>query len=96
MSANNKHEDEEFGGYIGCTIITLVSHMIPYYFWYCLEFANASLVLPSPQMLQTLFANAAPTRYAVQIYVGFIAFEFVLAWILPGLMVKGSPLNENQ
>jgi delta24(24(1))-sterol reductase len=89
--ANRK--DMEFGGPLGCFLILLFSHLSPYYFYYCLEFNGSRLAIPSMEMVNTIFEHAMPNKYAITIYLSFIAFQFVLAWVLPGLKVFGAPLK---
>lgn len=85
-------EEYEFGGPVGGFIIILMSHFIPYYFWYCLEFNNSSLAFPSIDILSKIISHAYPNWYAVKLYMGFIVFEVLLAWFYPGLQIEGLPI----
>lgn len=90
---DNKRVDYEFGGPIGCFIIMIISPIIPYYLWYCIQYNNSSLVFSSFQMLQTIITEATPTKTAIIFYFSFILFELFLAWIIPGFYVNGLPLS---
>jgi delta24(24(1))-sterol reductase len=89
-----KKEELEFGGPYGCLAVMIFSIIFPYYLWYCLEFNEAKLTLiPS---ISTLIEKAWPTWQGTSLYLGFILFEFALAWLVPGLIAYGAPLpHEN-
>jgi len=85
-----KREDMEFGGPIGCLMILIFSHVIPYYLWYCLEFNDAKITLtPS---ISVIIQHAWPTWFAAKVYLGFILFQYLLAAWLPGFKHYGLPL----
>jgi delta24(24(1))-sterol reductase len=43
-------------------------------------------------MGQYLIQGASPTPTAAAIYLGFIGLQFVLAWVMPGIRIKGLPI----
>ncbi|PIS00336.1 MAG: delta(24(24(1)))-sterol reductase [Chlamydiae bacterium CG10_big_fil_rev_8_21_14_0_10_35_9] len=100
LSHANKQE-YEFGGPIGAFFIIIFSHLLLYYLWISLTYYNGSLVYPSSlsdffpflhRMTNYILEGAHPTMYAAGIYLGLIAFQFLLAKILPGINVKGLPV----
>lgn len=93
MTETSKRTEYEFGGPIGCLIIMIISPIIPYYLWYCIQFNNSSLALPSFEMIQKILTVATPTRTGTIFYLSFILFEAILAWIIPGFYVLGLPLK---
>jgi len=97
----------EFGGSIGAAGIILFSHTILYYFWYCLEFNEGGLSGPGLASLFTaprewkdfisdVVAKAAthcyPTLYAWKIYLTYVTLEVLLAFMMPGIWIKGYPV----
>lgn len=91
----------EFGGPIGVTLMMLGFPSLMYYFWVCLEYHQGHLILPDDSNLSTWFTNevmekiklgASPSWYAFKVYMGYVAFSFVLAYIMPGPIVEGLPV----
>jgi delta24(24(1))-sterol reductase len=94
----------EFGGPIGVTIIMIWSHLLLYYFWYCLTFNQGNLAYPAtlsdlPEFLEEIrsaIATYACFRLDIFLtYVAFIVIQFILASFMPGIKTYGLPL-ENQ
>ncbi|KAL0478864.1 ergosterol biosynthesis protein [Acrasis kona] len=83
----------EFGGPIGCALIIVFSHIIPYYLWYCVEYCGSNVTAPSLQMVEHLLKVAQPTLKGTSIYLGFISFEAILASFIPGFISYGLPLK---
>ncbi|KAL9645028.1 hypothetical protein ABK040_004521 [Willaertia magna] len=83
----------EFGGPIGCALILIFSHIIPYYYWYCLEFNDSKLITFWNIDLSLIWQHAKPNWTSFTIYMSFIVFEFLCALLLPGLEAKGLPLK---
>jgi delta24(24(1))-sterol reductase len=90
----------EFGGAAGAVAIMLGSNLLVYYLWLCLAHHQGAAVHPSslPDVVPFLrrswaeTAAAAPTSRAALLYLGCIAFQLLLAWIMPGPWVKGLPV----
>jgi delta24(24(1))-sterol reductase len=94
----------EFGGPLGCLCIMLLSPVLMYYFWACLEYYQGALQYPGSQgvpeglveflgrMWDHIVVGAAPTEQAFTIYTGFMVFEAVIAVLLPGPVVEGLPI----
>lgn len=91
----------EFGGTAGNLFIMGFSHVLVYYLWISLTYYQGGLVLPASlsdlgpfcdRMWSHLSTGAALTWAGVAIYGGFIAFQALLAWFVPGLHVKGLPV----
>lgn len=105
MERKKSERDYEFGGPIGNCMIIALSHCLVYYLWICLTYYNGGLAYPSslPDFLPFLGRmghhireGAAPTYSAAAIYLGFIGIQFALAWIIPGIRIKGLPIpSEN-
>ncbi len=94
-------EAYEFGGPIGASVIIVFSHLLVYYLWISLTYYSGAMIAPSSvsdlmpflrRMGHHIFSGAAPTALATAIYVGFIAFQFLLARFMPGIQVKGLPV----
>ncbi|KAG2392445.1 hypothetical protein C9374_012697 [Naegleria lovaniensis] len=88
-----KEEPREFGGPWGCLAIMIFSHIIPYYYWYCLEFNDSKLVWFGDVDWARAWQHARPNWTAFNIYMGFIVFEGLLAWLIPGHYHDGLPLT---
>jgi delta24(24(1))-sterol reductase len=91
-ASDTEVEEKEFGGSFGSAIIMVFSHLIPYYLWYCVEYNNSGVAVPSAQMLSTIVEAATPTKKAAAIYLGYVLFEALLALLIPGLFINGLPL----
>lgn len=96
---NSKHS--EFGGTTGNLFLIGFSHFLVYYLWISLTYYKGGLVLPDSlsdlgpffgRLWEHVATGAAPSWTALGIYVGFIAFQALLAWFIPGLKVKGLPI----
>ena len=95
----------EFGGPVGTFLIMAFSHVLPLYFWLSLNFHEGELFYPHsvdevPSFFfdcwQKISTYAAPTLEACGIYGAFFVFQFVSAFYLPGVSVKGLPIpSEN-
>ena len=88
----------EFGGSLGALIIVLGSHALVYYLWLSITYHRASVVplsvLFSAETWRHLVVGAAPTVHAALLYFGFLALQWLLAWIMPGVIVEGLPVPE--
>lgn len=94
----------EFGGPVGVTAIAVIFPIIMVYFWTCLEFHQGQVYGPdnltSLDSWRKFFAliqshvvqKGLPTVYSVQIYVGYVLWSALLAFIMPGPIVKGMPV----
>lgn len=82
----------EFGGPLGNLFIILSSHFLVYYLWISLTYYNGSLAFPKLEMINHIANDAKPTFIAAMIYFGFMGFQFLLAYLMPGIQVKGLPI----
>jgi delta24(24(1))-sterol reductase len=73
-----------------------------YYYWYCLEYSEGSLVIPfsykeSSALLQDMFSKittaAMPTTETWIFYAAFFSLELLFAAFMPGPVVFGFPLE---
>eukprot|EP00667_Euglena_gracilis_P006114 EG_transcript_6162 len=98
----------EFGGPVGCTCFMVLSPILMYYFWVCLEYYGGALQYPgslgapeglvayASRMVGHVAAGAYPTLRAFNIYTGFMLFQVAIAILLPGPIVEGLPIpSEN-
>lgn len=90
----------EFGGAPGAIFIILFSHFIIYYLWVSITYFQGALIYPSSfsdilpfsqQFLLYIYDGASPSTYGFGLYLSFIAFELLLAYLMPGIWVKGLP-----
>jgi delta24(24(1))-sterol reductase len=82
----------EFGGPLGTFSFIMISHLLVYYFWLSLQFYSGQLFMPNVELLPKQLQLAIPTLYSIQLYVGFFIFEFILAYVMPGVISKGLPV----
>lgn len=94
----------EFGGPIGVFCMMLGFPSLMYYFWVCLEFHQGKLITPSSytkegliqfvleEIIAKIKLGAMPTVIAAKIYLGFVAYSAVMAYIMPGPVINGLPL----
>jgi delta24(24(1))-sterol reductase len=91
----------EFGGPLGVAAIMLVSHFLVYYLWDALVYHHGAPFGPTSisdvvpffaRMASDVVHGAAPSWRAAFIYFGFIGFELLLAYTMPGLWIKGLPV----
>ncbi|CAG8591717.1 1209_t:CDS:10, partial [Diversispora eburnea] len=84
----------EFGGPWGVTAIMLGFPTLMFYLWGCLQFYSGNLVSPfSMELWSQIVEGAAPTWYSAKVYILFCLFEFFLAYIMPGPIIKGVPVS---
>jgi delta24(24(1))-sterol reductase len=100
MTSANKRK-WEFGGPIGVAAIMVVSHLLLYYLWLSITHHHGALVRPGSsadlgpflhQLWSHLVEDAAPSWHAAFIYFGFLGFELLLAYTMPGIWVTGLPV----
>ncbi|CEP10087.1 hypothetical protein [Parasitella parasitica] len=92
----------EFGGPAGATAMMLGFPCLMYYFWVCLEFHQGKLIYPSDvsqwkswlvlEIWEKIKVGAFPSTWAIQVYMGYVLFSFVLALVMPGPVVEGLPI----
>ncbi|KAL9554598.1 hypothetical protein MBANPS3_002740 [Mucor bainieri] len=92
----------EFGGPVGVTAMMLGFPCLMYYFWVCLEFHQGRLIYPSDlsqwkswvahEIWDKVKMGAYPSKWATQMYMGYVLFSFVLAYVMPGPVVEGLPI----
>jgi delta24(24(1))-sterol reductase len=94
-------EPLEFGGSAGALAIVAGSHLVPYWLWICWSRNGGALWLPEgllgigPWLTESwhlVSTGAAPTVEAVALYLGFLAFQALLAVVLPGPRIQGLPI----
>ncbi|CAJ0645924.1 5360_t:CDS:2 [Entrophospora sp. SA101] len=84
----------EFGGPWGVTAMMIGFPILMYYLWGCLQFNRGRLESPLNEKLWTsIIQGSIPTFYAAKIYITFCVFEFFLAYVVPGPIVKGAPVS---
>jgi protein-S-isoprenylcysteine O-methyltransferase Ste14 len=72
-------------------VLLLVLPPLVYYLWMCLEFNHGRLMLPSLDLLGRI---PMPTRTAVGIVLGWLAFQALLQIYAPGKWVQGTSLPD--
>eukprot|EP01012_Entosiphon_sulcatum_P025037 TRINITY_DN3029_c0_g1_i1.p1 TRINITY_DN3029_c0_g1~~TRINITY_DN3029_c0_g1_i1.p1 ORF type:complete len:481 (+),score=102.93 TRINITY_DN3029_c0_g1_i1:27-1445(+) len=91
----------EFGGPVGALLIMIFSPVIMYYTWICIEFYGGTLAHPDGfldvfpwvgRMWGHFLDRASPTWYATKVYLLYVLFQYVAAYVLPGPVVKGLPV----
>lgn len=101
MSEVAKKNTYEFGGPLGVFVIILFSHLFVYYLWISFTYYQGSVVHPSSfsdlvpflgRMWDHIATGAKPTLLGTGLYLGFMAFQVLLAWSVPGFRVKGLPI----
>ena len=86
----------EFGGPFGVTCIMLFAPCMMWYFWACLEHNEGRMITTGVTeewsefftRLQGFLVGAAPSSYGFKIYTLFVLLQAVLAWFMPGPIVK--------
>lgn len=88
-------EPPQFGGATGVIFIIFFSHFLLFYLYTSLQLHEGALFLPVElhKYGQLIWDKATPTLETVTIYAGFIAFQTVLAFLLPGLTILGLPVK---
>jgi len=84
----------EFGGPLGVVFIMVMSHVVIYYLYVAQHFNDGALfasLSPGGQRDRAI-ASIMPTYKAWAMYLSFLAFELVLAYTMPGVVVKGFPV----
>lgn len=89
----------EFGGPLGVTLMMIGFPSLMYYFWFCLEYHQGQLVYPTESlwtfiddMINKVKLGAYPSEYAIKVYMGYVLFSFILAYVMPGPEVEGLPV----
>lgn len=86
----------EFGGPVGSVIIIIWSHCLMLYLWISLEYYQGGLYIPDIHALGQQLSRAIPTIPTVCMYWGFMLLQIVLAYVMPGPVIKGLPVpSEN-
>jgi delta24(24(1))-sterol reductase len=96
----------EFGGPLGVMGMMLGFPCLMYYFWVCLEYHQGHFIYPpslsqfKPWLLNEIWnkieLDAFPTVWAIKVYMGYVLFSFVLAYVMPGPIVEGLPIPSLQ
>jgi delta24(24(1))-sterol reductase len=95
-------EEREFGGAKGATALIVGSHVGLYYLWYAVRFHKGAAPLPDgfegvpaffAAFWQAVVTYAAPTWSAAALYVGFLFAHALLSAYLPGIKIKGLPIE---
>eukprot|EP00456_Euglypha_rotunda_P029417 TRINITY_DN2304_c0_g1_i7.p1 TRINITY_DN2304_c0_g1~~TRINITY_DN2304_c0_g1_i7.p1 ORF type:complete len:179 (+),score=14.76 TRINITY_DN2304_c0_g1_i7:114-650(+) len=91
----------EFGGPVGVGIMMVFFPCLMYYLWITSVYYNGHLPHPSSisdigpffgRMVDHVRTGAAPSWEAAIFYASLIGFEFLIAMLMPGHMVKGLPI----
>ncbi|THG92652.1 hypothetical protein EW026_g8324 [Hermanssonia centrifuga] len=97
----DSHTEYEFGGPWGVLAIMSGFPLLMYYLWICLVFYDGHLVFPDSlddvqpflaRMWAHISVDATPNLYAWKVYLGLIAYQLFLAWIVPGYSQEGLPV----
>ncbi|KAG9048018.1 C-24(28) sterol reductase [Tulasnella sp. UAMH 9824] len=97
----DQHTSYEFGGPIGVTIMIAIFPPLMYYFWICLWFYDGALVHPNGlgdivpffgRMWRHIVEDAYPDAWSTTFYVGLMAFQLFLAFVMPGYQQEGLPV----
>lgn len=95
-------KEYEFGGPLGVLFIIIFAHFLVYYLWISMTYYQGGLLYPSSledsslffsRMWQHIVDGASPTSYTFVVYIGFFSIQMFLAWCMPGLWVKGLPVQ---
>jgi delta24(24(1))-sterol reductase len=102
MTNDDKGQGQrEFGGPFGVAAIIILSHVMVFYLWISLTYHHGAVIGPSSlgdlwPFVQRLWGEvvtgARPTWRAAGIYFGFLGFQTLLAYSIPGVWVKGLPV----
>jgi protein-S-isoprenylcysteine O-methyltransferase Ste14 len=76
---------------VGTVALLVALPPIVYYFWFCLEYANGMLVLPSADWLRHF---PLPTVRSTTIVAGWLVFQALLQVYAPGKWIEGTPLHD--
>lgn len=96
----NSKEAYEFGGPVGVFCLIVWSHYILFYFWYCLEKSNGSLIIPTSledlsmhlnSFIELVLEKGIPSQTTWVAYFFFCVMQLVLAAFMPGLTMFGLP-----
>jgi hypothetical protein len=102
---HSQHEEKEtieFGGPVGTVIIMLLSHCTLYYLWISWKYYDAALLYPRGltevlpwlrTMLGHVVTGAAPNVRAATVYWTFLFVQGFMAWVIPGLKMRGLPIR---
>lgn len=94
----------EFGGPIGVFCMMLGFPCLMYYFWVSLEYHQGKIYLPTAftkdaivqfvleEVVAKVKEGAAPTWVATKIYMGFVLYSAICAYVMPGPVINGLPL----
>ncbi|GJJ11481.1 hypothetical protein Clacol_005714 [Clathrus columnatus] len=97
----DQHLSYEFGGPWGVFAMMVGFPVLMYYLWACLTFYDGRLVTPTSlddivPFLNTMWGHvvkdAYPTTYSFTMYSAFVAFELLVAFIMPGYQQEGLPV----
>ncbi len=87
---------------MGTVIIMVLSHCTLYYLWISWKFYDAALLYPRGvsnvlpwlrTMVGHVVSGAAPNVEAVTVYWTFLFVQGFLAWVIPGLKMRGLPIR---
>jgi Delta24(24(1))-sterol reductase len=96
-STTERREAREFGGGVGAAALMAGSHVGLYYLWYAVRFNGGAAPLPNGAFFEkwwtAIVTYAAPTWSAAAIYVGFLFVHALLSAYLPGIKIKGLPID---
>eukprot|EP00796_Vickermania_ingenoplastis_P004520 gene4520-3307_t len=96
----------DFGGPLGALGIMIFSHFLVYYLFICLDRYQGTIIYPGHPMLQGepmyrafwghIKDLCVPTPFTFFSYLAFLLMEYIMALILPGVIMRGLPVpSEN-
>ena len=57
-----------------------------------LEYYDGGMFIPNLKVLSTQLEKAMPTYQSVLVYWGFMVIQIILAFVMPGPIIKGLPV----
>lgn len=78
-----------FGGPVGCTLMSVLVVVIPYYLYFCLEFNQGMPIPTAGADVAGFWKSIIPTWTAAGFYLGWLALQVLLQIFVPGLQVEG-------
>ncbi|KAL7416547.1 ERG4/ERG24 ergosterol biosynthesis protein [Mrakia frigida] len=99
--AADTHSHWEFGGPVGVTAMMTGFPCLMFYLWTCLWFYQGRFIRPESiedirpflnRIGNHIYEDAYPTAFAFKMYLGLMAFQLIIAFLMPGKIQKGLPV----
>ncbi|TFG62522.1 MAG: hypothetical protein E4H36_07815, partial [Spirochaetales bacterium] len=90
-------ERREFGGTAGNIILILALPALVYYLFFCMRFGGGHLfprIENTGRAVRSFAAEIVPSWQSIAIYAGWLVFQSLLQFVLPGRKVQGRPLPD--